>query len=427
MISVGWTGAAILAGLVAGVAVFSVRRALPALFRLLADIRETRASASDAAANALVAYQASRGTFDLAPVHGAPADFPEGTWRRIGGNGVGWPADTFYKVRGLAELQGTLYAGLTGPRQDGSRGEVWAWNGESWSHVGGGPGSWPAEPAFVDHLIAFDGSLYAAVGAKIWRLSGGKWEVVATVSQTEGAGSYCFAEHQGRLLTGCWGRPAVLALDRAGNVEHLPYPYADGWEKGTRTIYCLASFGGHLYAGTGTGRLESGGSGVYRFDGQRWEKVGGNGIRGSWTETGIPFVLGMIVFKDRLVATLSRRPDAPAPSTSVWAFDGNEWRPVGVGQTPAGMANATILNDLTSFAGHLVVATGSGAGRDARLFALDKGGHWHDVSGDALRPAENGLEGGYWIYRLATSGDRLYAATAGHRGAASVFEYVAHG
>lgn len=418
---------AFLVATLAAAAAVAYRFAVPRLRNLLADIRATRTAAEQAANQSLLCYQAGRGEFDVAPGPGAPVAFPAGSWRRIAGEGKGWSDATFYKVRGLAWLDGMLYASLTGPRQDGSRGEVWCWDGKLWVRVGGdaagGQGSWQSEPAFVDHLGVFAGVLYAAVGRDIWRRSQDTWNKVATVSDTGKAGAYCFAEHAGRLFVGCWGKPSVCAIDDLGALERLPDPDT-GWGGNARTIYALASFQGALYAATGTGRLEGPSSSVFRWADDRWEQVGGQSLKGSWSQDGIAFVLGLTVFKDKLVAVVSRKPGTPAAASSVWVFDGHEWRPVAVGRTPQGMAQATILNDVIEYQGRLVVATGGSLGRFAGAFALEAGPNWRDIAGAAFKPLASSADGGYWIYRMATDGRRLFAASAGHQGAAGVFEFV---
>jgi hypothetical protein len=162
---------------------------------------------------------------------------------------------------------------------------------------------------------------------------------------------------------------------------------------------------------------------VFRFDGRSWEKVAGEGIRGSWPQDGIPFVLGLTVFAGKLIAVLARPEGTPAAASSIWAFDGGEWRPVAAGHTPEHVAAATILNDVIEYRGRLVIATGASAQRVARAYSLEAGEQLCDISGLAFQPAPAAAQGGYWIYRLATDGVRLFAASAGHQGAAAVFEY----
>jgi hypothetical protein len=275
----------------------------------------------------------------------------------------------------------------------------------------------------VEQLAVHCGSLYAGAAQRLWSYDGEHWTDVGGALPVKGkAGPYAFADTDAGLAVSFWGDPSVCVFNDF-TCKRLPDP-DDGWGGNARTVYCLAMFHGALYAGTGTGRLNGSAASVYRFDGARWEKVGGAGIRGSWTQEGVPFVLSLTVFGEQLVATLSRPPGTPAAASNVWAFDGNEWWPVGYGSTPAIMANSSIMNDAKVFNGHLVVATGDSTKRDVRVWALDVQQNWRDVSGGALNGTGSNRPGGYWIYSLCIGNGDLYAGTAGHQGSARVFRWT---
>ncbi len=350
--------------------------------------------------------------------------FDGGQWDLIGGDGKGWPADTYYKVRGLAVHDGDLYASLTGPQADGPQGEVWRWTEGAWACVGAeadflGSG----ERSSIDHLFSSPQGLLAAHRRGVWCWAEQRWSALSQgLSLDEGCGPYSFADWDGRVLMGQWGRPRVAVLGDGGLWNYLPDPVG-GWGRGARTIYALQAWGGHLYAATGTGKTTGSASSVWRFDGQRWEQVGGGGIRGSWSRDGIPFVLSLGVFDDRLVATISRPPDTPAAVSNVWVFDGDRWGAWGVGATPALMAQSLIMNDAIDYRGHLVVATGHGERRAAAIWALADGEVWRAVGPERLNHPGRG-EGGWWVYRLCTDGHCLYASLAGHRGAAAVLRFT---
>jgi hypothetical protein len=374
-----------------------------------------------ARARSIIQEQRSRGEPAL---HCPQGEFPSGSWQLIGGNGCGWQADLFYKVRGLAWHRDTLYASLTGPTQEGPRGEVWALTGESWRKIGGGIGnSWPAEPAFIDHITIFNDELFAAVAGRLWHYAGGSWSDAAGPLPISGkSGPYAFLPFEGRLAVSVWGDPAVLFFD-GKSCERVAEP-PGGWGQGARTVYCLAEFEGQLYAGTGTGKFTGPSSSVFRFDGKGWEKIGGDGVRDSWSQPGIPFVLSLTVYGRHLIATLSRPKGTPDAASNVWAFDGEAWQPVAFGRTPSAMAQSLIMNDAIVHDGHLIVATGDSARRDARVWTLDSAQHWQDISGHSLAAGSDARTGGCWIYRLCSDGVSLYAATAGHQGAACVFRWT---
>jgi hypothetical protein len=272
-------------------------------------------------------------------------------------------------------------------------------------------------------MTVHEGDLYAAISAGIWRLSEGRWsDITAPLIVHAKAGPYAFASTSLGLGVSFWGEPGVALYEEAG-WRRLPNP-TGGWGAGVRTVYCLAEFRGQIYVGTGTGKLSGLGSSVYRYDGQTWEKVGGGGVRGSWTAQGIPFVLSLRVFGNSLIATLSRPHHTSAAASNVWAFDGAEWRPIGVGRTPDLMGRSLIMNDALVYRRTLVVATGDSHMRRPRVWALDHEQRWHDTSGDALSDSSNTRPGGLWIYSLATDNVSLYAGTAGYQGSAKVFRFA---
>jgi len=251
---------------------------LRAGWRKVSRLWRDEAREREMAANALLEQQYRRGEPTLGM---PPAMMPPGAWELIGGDGQGWAADRFYKVRGMALMDGVLYAGLTGPTQEGPCGEIWALADGRWRHIGGGiAGSWPAEPAFVDHLTIHKGQLFAAVAGRLWGYADGAWfDVAGALPIAAKSGPYAFATFKDQLAVSVWGDPAVLLFDGA-KCARLPEP-AGGWGDRVRTAYCLAEFRGQLFAGTGTGKFFGQGSSVFRYDGLAWEKVAGDGVRGS--------------------------------------------------------------------------------------------------------------------------------------------------
>lgn len=318
--------------------------------------------------------------------------------------------------------KGILHASLTGPKADGPSGQVWRLTEKSASQVGGDvAGSWRADNSFVDHLFSVDtDTLLAAEKTGVWRLVDAHWQNISEgLELDDKCGPYGFTAWEGRTVMGQWGRPRVAVLGADARWSYLPDPEG-GWGTGVRTIYCLVAFKGMLYAGTGTGRLTGPASAVWRYDGTSWEKVGGAGIRGSWLREGIPFVLSLTVFGECLVATVSRPDDTPNGASSVWLFDGDRWGPLAAGAIPGLMAGSLIMNDTVIYKGRLVVATGHATRNSAQIWMWDGAQCWQPVGPPELGNPGPG-EGGWWVYRLCTDGENLYASTAGHCGAAKVF------
>lgn len=403
-----------------------LRRIEPRLRRELRSAREAAQAVPGIRADMELLYQLHLRDA-TPPLPDAPevSPFTRGAWSLIGGEGTGWSANAFYKVRGLAAHQGGIFASLTGPNPDGPNGQVWRLDGGSAIQVGGDKGnSWPAGNSFVDHVFSKDDSaLLAAEKSGVWSLENGQWTPLRDgLELNDKCGPYSFATWNGKVVMGQWGAPRVAQLGDDGKWTYLPEPES-GWGVGARTIYCLIEFKGALYAGTGTGKLTGPASAVWRFDGTRWEKVGGDGIRGSWARGGLPFVLSLTVFGDVLIATVSRPDDTPYGASSVWLFDGNRWGPLAVAATPALMAESLIMNDAIVYKGQLVVATGHATRHAAQIWTFDKDRSWQPIGPAELASPPVG-DGGWWVYRLCTDGERLYASTAGHTGAARVYCYT---
>lgn len=349
--------------------------------------------------------------------------FAHGNWDLVAGDGVGWRADFFYKVRGLATHGGLLYATITGPAPDGPHGEVWCFEMGRWTCVGGdGIGPWRPGNSSVEHLFSTSAGLVAAERSGVWLLGSGGWSFLGNgLDQGEKSGPYCFAEWRGQLIAGHWGVPRVSVMKPDSTWRYLPDPRG-GWGAGARTIYSMAAWNGYLYVGTGTGKLHGPSSTVWRFDGNDWEQVAGQGIRGSWLAGGIPFVLSLTPFNDRLIATLSRPPGMASAASNVWVFDGVQWGALNPGRVPKLMADSLIMNDSVVFQDRLVVATGHSTRAPAEIWELANSSEWKPVGPPRLKQHGSG-DGGWWIYKLCTDGDHLYASTAGHRGAATILRF----
>ncbi len=91
-------------------------------------------------------------------------------------------------------------------------------------------------------------------------------------------------------------------------------------------VYEIWRHGGFLFVGMYKNRLGNGH--VYRYDGKSWEKVGGDGIRGSWINKDMYLVEAFASYQGRLIASLTRYPAVPGSFSSVWAFDGDNWKPI---------------------------------------------------------------------------------------------------
>jgi hypothetical protein len=84
------------------------------------------------------------------------------TWTKIGGDDVNgsWTSGTYERVRSMAIYNGKLYVGIGDTAGDG---EVWEWNGTSWTQIGGDNlnSGWSSTIEYVSSLIDYKGKLYA--------------------------------------------------------------------------------------------------------------------------------------------------------------------------------------------------------------------------------------------------------------------------
>ncbi len=98
-------------------------------------------------------------------------------WSQIGGDDLNgsWTGGTYERVRAMAVYNGELYTGIGDTAGDG---EVWKWNGSSWSQLGGDSlnSGWTNVIEYVTTLIDYKGKLFAGTGvtgnadAAVWSL-----------------------------------------------------------------------------------------------------------------------------------------------------------------------------------------------------------------------------------------------------------------
>src|SRR5574344_1682118 len=169
------------------------------------------------------------------------------TWSQVAGGDIngGWDSNGKLSVNAMVKVGLTTYAAIGNTIGDA---EVWAWNGTSWSLVGGGPqsvnDSWAALTYEGVYSPTTDGTnLYAGLGAstadgEVWRYDGTSWAKIG-----------------GDSLNG-------------------------GWTNYVEYAWSLDYLNGILYAGTGTGANDAE---VWAWNGTNWTKIGGDSLNGGWT------------------------------------------------------------------------------------------------------------------------------------------------
>jgi hypothetical protein len=87
------------------------------------------------------------------------------TWSEVAGDSVNgsWDSSVYDRIYTVAEYNGDLYAGLGSAAGSG---DVWKFNGSSWTQVGGDGlnGSWSSNIETVSSLQTYQGKIYAGTG-----------------------------------------------------------------------------------------------------------------------------------------------------------------------------------------------------------------------------------------------------------------------
>ena len=198
----------------------------------------------------------------------------------------------------------------------------------------------------------------------------------------------------------------------------------DGQERGR----ALTVFQGRLYAGIGAASAD-----VWRFDGEAWEHVGGQGVRGSWDAPGEVVGAAGHRPELRWVNVLAADPAdevlhagvKSARGAQLWRFDGEGWELVG-GEGDDGDWHSESYDHVYALAWHDDRLYAGMQGflsvgdhyqpeqGNAEIFRLD-GGRWERVAGQGENGSWQEDSAAMWVYQLLSVGDILYAAI-GRRG-----------
>lgn len=421
-----WTGAAALAALVAVGGFIGVRGWEKAEeFRARFQLLEAKvASYGHVLAAERVRYQHKRGPANLS---GGPDVFPKGKWVKIAGTGEhgSWDARRFTKTKALSSFANDLFVGLCGS----GGAQIWRYDGAKWTK------SWPStkiEDECVHVLLRAGGALYAGVDDRILRFSNGSWQEIGAPGKvgywTRGAfqRAYSMATFDGNLIVGT-SRPAAAYLYRQGKWHRLTRGTAIESTR-YRGIYELISHSdGALYAGMISA---AGATSVFKYDGEGWTRVGGDGLNGSWRSPGATYVLSMASFRNRLIVGTNRHPVVKGAFSSIWAFDGKEWQPIGIEAVPPRWGRMHNFNALHVYRNHLVAGGGGHPAGNASAWVL--GSKPWQFGGNGVRSSWGGEDGrltasppapGEYVYRFTSWRGSLVAGFGLGPGTAQVWQY----
>lgn len=367
--------------------------------------------------------------------------FAGGEWEKIGGAGTvpGWPAG-YSKTKALTVHRDHLYVGVTRPNQGPV--QVWRHDGKRWDQVGSAEkvADW-ARHSYVSALASDGTTLYAGIDDTVWAFDGiGGWRQIGGDGRAGSwpsgvfSNAYSLALYRGRLMAGMTGGTQAAVYAYAGGAweKIAGGGMRAGWDEDRYTgVYELWSHSdGYLYAGL---TANPGPTAVFRFDGTRWDKIGGDGVRGSWRNPGFTYVLSFASLDGRLVISMNRHPLIEGNFSSIWAFDGREWQPVGLGNIPALWGQMHNYNALAAYRGRLVVGAGGHPAGNASVWEIDGGIRPVMVGGHGVlrswgRPEPRGLDllhsgTSELVYRFVVWRGDLIAGFGDDPGSAQVWRY----
>ncbi len=296
-------------------------------------------------------------------------------------NNGGWTFN-HTSVESMINYGSDIIAGTGQSRGDG---EVWKWNGSTWTKIGGDgiSNSWADQTYEQVTALASNGTaLYAGLGntagdAEVWTCD---------------------------LATNCtsWTK---IAGDGLGGITTA---YS--------TISSFATHSGVLYAGTG---LTGAGNGdVFKYNGgTSWTQVGGDGLNSSWAASMIEKVATMYSDGTYLYAGLGTSTN----DADIWRYNGTSWTQVGGdGITGSYGAGLETVHSLTGFGGNLYAAFGDG-GQEASVYKYN-GTTWTQIGGNPVGGWNSATINA--TLSLVNDGTNLYAGNGQGAGAGEVFKYT---
>jgi hypothetical protein len=351
------------------------------------------------------------------------------SWTKIGGDSINssWQVSVFETVWSLNYFGGTLYAGLG---SSGNDAEVWSWNGTSWTKIGGDSlnGGWTTNYEVVRSLHFAGGILYAGLGlsvndAELWSWDGAAWTTVG-----------------GDGLNGSWDTnyEAVYAIVELGGDIFVGLGASNGdGEVWRLSAGSWAQIGGDNLNGGWTtnegdvvqtllssgssifaGTYDTGGGGYFfEWNGTNWQRVGGQYINDSWGFFGQGSVEVLQNAGEYLYAGIG----ATTGSAQIWRYDDTEWEIIG-GQGINGSWEANTyeqISSISSHAGNVYVGLGTTA-NDGEVWMWN-GTIWSQIGGDSLNGGwETNFEE---VNALASFDGLLYAGLGNSNSDAEVWTW----
>lgn len=332
-------------------------------------------------------------------------------WTLVGGQATkgSWAYNTFEKVNTMVGARGALYVGLGNSTDDG---DVWKWDGSTWTQFGGTDGTttinggW-ADATNIEEVLSMtndDRYLYAGLGnsdndADVWRIdltsgsptwtqiggTNGSTTVNSGWSTSDAAnGVYSLVRDGKWLYAGLGGgsgegdvwrldtTAGTLDWEQIGGLTSGGAVVNSGWgaADGIEMINSMVAYNGDLYVGMGS---SSGDAEVWKFTtaSNTWARIAGNGADAGYTSWGgsdYEVIQSLAVYNGQIYAALGNG----AQDGEVWVFDGTSWTQIGgdgVRSSWNTTDNIEVVSVLTVYRGKLRAGTGNSSGVDAMIWS----------------------------------------------------------
>ncbi len=343
-------------------------------------------------------------------------------WTKIGGDGVNSSWSTHASVNVMVTNGSTLYIGLgTG----GGDGEVWSWNGSTWTKIGGdGLNSGWSAAADIESVLAMahDGTnLYVGNGTSsgdgdVWKWNGTSWSQIGGDGLNSGWASSTMETVQTLMLLG--GNLYAGTGTGAGDAEVWKWngtswtkiggdAVNSSWADSTyEQVRVLVNDATNIYAGLGS---SSGDGEVWKYDmgAGTWSKIGGDSTNSSWDSSSIEIVTSMFWLGSDLYAGLGTGNN----DNDVWKYSSGTWSQIGGDNLNSGFGSTLYtLNETNALFGTgSTVYAGVGQNAGAAIWSWN-GSAWTQIAGSYVNSSW-GYQGINEIHKMATNGGKLYAGT----------------
>ncbi|WP_051871061.1 hypothetical protein [Chloroflexus sp. MS-G] len=359
-------------------------------------------------------------------------------WKQVNINGFGDPAN---RINSLGTFGGYLYAGTFNFGGNGA--QLWrASDGLNWTPViTNGFGN--ASNVGIDHLIEFNGQLYAGIwnqtnsppytqGGEIWRSGDGlNWTRVVTQGFGDPTNGEVMrlAVFNNQIFAATWSytstHGAEIWRSSTGNSNDWQQVVSNGFgDASNAAIMDMVEFNGALYAGTRFGAAGNGADLWRSTDGLNWTPV----ITDGFGYTGTYDIAALAAFQNHLYAGTGRYDFSAKtyPGGQVWRCsqssdcdEASDWELV----VSDGFGNPDNINvsALHVFDGYLY-AIPYNFRTGLEVWRTKDGTNWEQVGLAGLGDSNN--SGTYWNNSIATFNNRLYIGTTNDANGGEVWLFL---